>query len=955
MASSTATLNEQGAEKASLESQNRFTIAAMEAIHASSFAQGFSDDVRKSAIRAILRHAVHEDGMHYHTKTPGGLHPAYIGFNPASAEAGPRGKTPNFKRALVEAHLQDVFDAVTMQDRLDGGISLLIRCPGFDAGPDIAPDKVTMDLYVTPRELLRNERVSGDTAVLVQAFCQEFVIPHLQRFIKRCNVESMQAPSKPHLYAEPVSLKGPNHLPVNANPLVSRIQCTAFHPATAATDMATDDARYPSPSAAIYKLAGATPKAKKVTSRTLTTPSANMVESEAMPETLRHRRQPRPADAFLLSSKEIFAAAKPLMVSSDSSPPGSALISIGFHSDAVLEWFKLGDDILPRLHKLITTVRSSRWEAVLVAAPWNMSREQAFNLSRALSADLKGSPDFAIVTRPPPMVSQSFTTTKQHRIQPPRLPRAKVTLSADARAALKLDRQHKSEQFYSDLGDALDKLDETTKTLASKHKRSVRFIQNNLTLGHAKFCNKRNKINAWNAFCWKKHQTTHTKRNVLPDLVTNHKLEYSKLSADEKQRLVEEFSDFRLNKTTGTRVTMRSKVNDVTHTIKSIELELDNLRCRTGVETILYAARGTTSLPLRGVAFATDGVEDFMPSVMGVDKQEMVSKMEGYAVQGVRGAAKNHQERVSQLRGQVREIINRKLREITGDSNAKMQWKYYFRNIVASYKVMIKGWPSSLPFVNLSDASSSYSQLDTLLRRWEAGSTHWETVSDLEFENLRRDRNQQIEAGEIEDPGRRPRSDKGTKRRHNQGDNPQHNKKHKSTVTVDDDDNESSNEGLPAEDQHTSHEPADLPHDSSTAPPTSSATATTSSASPVNGPTATNALEPSEITATPGSTNTSDESLNPGNDEAGASGQDSAGQTLDPGNDEVMAGASGQDLATETLDGNDKAMAGASGEDSAEKSLDPGNDEAMAGANNELMDELVSWINIFDGAAASMF
>ena len=87
-------------------------MAVMTKIHASSFAQGFSDDTHLAVIHAILRHSMHEDSSHYHTRSPGGLHPAYVGFNPASTEAGLKDKTLSSKRALVEAQLQDVFDVV---------------------------------------------------------------------------------------------------------------------------------------------------------------------------------------------------------------------------------------------------------------------------------------------------------------------------------------------------------------------------------------------------------------------------------------------------------------------------------------------------------------------------------------------------------------------------------------------------------------------------------------------------------------------------------------------------------------------------------------------------------------------------------------------------------------------------------------------------------------------------
>ena len=91
-----------------LEGQNPFTVAAIAAIYSSPFAQGFSNDQRQAAIQAILRHGAHEDGKHYLTKSQGGLHPAYAGFNPVN-------KSENkvlSRTDLVEASLGDVFDVV---------------------------------------------------------------------------------------------------------------------------------------------------------------------------------------------------------------------------------------------------------------------------------------------------------------------------------------------------------------------------------------------------------------------------------------------------------------------------------------------------------------------------------------------------------------------------------------------------------------------------------------------------------------------------------------------------------------------------------------------------------------------------------------------------------------------------------------------------------------------------
>ncbi|KAH7922389.1 hypothetical protein BV22DRAFT_1131497 [Leucogyrophana mollusca] len=66
-----------------------------------------------------------------------------------------------------------------------------------------------------------------------------------------------------------------------------------------------------------------------------------------------------------------------------------------------------------------------------------------------------------------------------------------------------------------------------------------------------------------------------------------------------------------------------------------------------------------------------------------------------------------------------------------------------------------------MPFANLSDVSSALPDLESLLRKWKSGAICWEAVSDEEFKRLHTKRNERIEKGEIEDPCRRTRADKG--------------------------------------------------------------------------------------------------------------------------------------------------------------------------------------------------
>ncbi|KAG2744267.1 hypothetical protein P692DRAFT_20877856 [Suillus brevipes Sb2] len=127
---------------------------------------------RQAAARALLRSQSHLDGTHYHTRTPSGLHPTYIAFNDILTSTERRGIT---HEEFVEAALEDVFDVLTTQDCLDGGLSLLVHCPGSQIADTISPDHVAVDLY---------------------AFCEEFAVPHLKQFMERCRKEDIIAPHR---------------------------------------------------------------------------------------------------------------------------------------------------------------------------------------------------------------------------------------------------------------------------------------------------------------------------------------------------------------------------------------------------------------------------------------------------------------------------------------------------------------------------------------------------------------------------------------------------------------------------------------------------------------------------------------------------------------------------------------------------------------------------------------
>ncbi|KAI6033555.1 hypothetical protein BKA83DRAFT_108402 [Pisolithus microcarpus] len=325
-------------------------VAAITSLYSSPFAEGFNVGQHQAAILALLRYGAHEDGMHHHIKSPGGLHPAYVAFNPINKTEG----KIIHRTDLIEALLGDVFDAITLQDHLDGRLSVLVRCPGSDT---ISAKELAVDIYITPCEILENECACGDSAMLIQAFCQEFAVPHLQCFTERCKIELIRAP-KPHCKS------------ILVYPLVSLISVQQVQIPLLSAGQIT------------FPLLIKKPQPPG-------TPTASLCQCSTC--------QHCPADAFLNVANTLSLDPTPLSISPDQLALSSPLISIGPNTDAVLDHFSLGDEVLPCLHVLVGTVCSSRWEVVLRAKPWNLTYKQASNLSRALLADIKGTPKFHIM------------------------------------------------------------------------------------------------------------------------------------------------------------------------------------------------------------------------------------------------------------------------------------------------------------------------------------------------------------------------------------------------------------------------------------------------------------------------------------------------------------------------------------------------------------------------------
>ena len=155
------------------------------------------------------------------TRHPGGLHLSYF---PAHTK-GTRSMEDAFRVcALLDDSVKDIFNMVssiatdpcceeltlgtfafsskiTFQDHVDGGLTMLLRAPGYRIDETTHVEDLVMDMYFTPCIVAEgNDQLKSDLAIFAQTFGQGLLMPHLHRLKACAKVEGIiPHESLPHM------------------------------------------------------------------------------------------------------------------------------------------------------------------------------------------------------------------------------------------------------------------------------------------------------------------------------------------------------------------------------------------------------------------------------------------------------------------------------------------------------------------------------------------------------------------------------------------------------------------------------------------------------------------------------------------------------------------------------------------------------------------------------------
>ncbi|KAJ3501325.1 hypothetical protein NLJ89_g9385 [Agrocybe chaxingu] len=284
---------------------------------------------------------------------------------------------------------------------------------------------------------------------------------------------------------------------------------------------------------------------------------------------------------------------------------------------------------------------------------------------------------------------------------------------------------------------------------------------------------KQNKPNVHNAYVRMKADTLRDQGEV-PTLEVLHrqefKDEYNALTEAERAELVASHQDSNLDRHRK-RPTAKSRIQDIMHTLKNIKMMLQSLNMRVGVEAFFCVVRNTPDYHMDPIWFFTSkAMKNYMPIAVPIrtacDFSHVGTKLEAFAIASCDTINLNRtsKQKADDMKRQIRDKINQMLMDITDNEQATMQYVNYEELVVQRYSVELVGWTCE-KFINPSELSTSLPPLRRLLDAINNQECKFVKLTPLQLKKRRAEQQKKIDEGVISVKTRKPRKDKGTKRK----------------------------------------------------------------------------------------------------------------------------------------------------------------------------------------------
>ncbi|EPS95022.1 hypothetical protein FOMPIDRAFT_37516, partial [Fomitopsis schrenkii] len=367
--------------------------------------------------------------------------------------------------------------------------------------------------------------------------------------------------------------------------------------------------------------------------------------------------------------------------------------------------------------------------------------------------------------RADPEVTVAPPPPSQPARRPPDLPLTQQKASKAARLAREEDIERVIEGWYNYSVNVAAKLSED-------HGKSHQHFLTRMFHAGANIMNSR-RPNAYNTWI---HHVANTvnegeylpkgERKKLSEIHAEHGDEYNTLTAEEKERLIEELMQDRESNLNTEHVTSHGRKRTLNAGLSKIERLFEFLKLTCDIEATYLVVRsdGTFEYPPTWF-FTNPAMGPYMENNIrrGFNLDQVGAIIEGFTLSkcDLTAITKSGKAKAKLLKSQIRTKINDSLAEITKSKKVQMSYKNFERDIVVEYGINIVGW-SHPTWKDPSKLSTSLPALQTLLDALNSGACHFVRLSKPEHAKRKAAHEAKVKSGEI--VPRKIRSDAGRKR-----------------------------------------------------------------------------------------------------------------------------------------------------------------------------------------------
>ncbi|EJD44458.1 hypothetical protein AURDEDRAFT_166547 [Auricularia subglabra TFB-10046 SS5] len=305
----------------------------------------------------------------------------------------------------------------------------------------------------------------------------------------------------------------------------------------------------------------------------------------------------------------------------------------------------------------------------------------------------------------------------------PKLPSGYRRLKKEARSGLQ-----------GELNDAIDHLHASVNAIAAKFKRSKAWVRTQLFGGgkSVRFVRRQLKIRLYDAYVHVRSKELNADREVGDKLdiheikrkISLERPSYKNRPRSDQESWLEEYKADKAAAAREPRVNRKGEQQDAASTLKRVSNELDTLRTRTGVRSVVIAVRPEVLFTMDPFVFCDKHTEDFFNLALKMPPEQVARLLELSTINGLTSLVapppKNAGDLRKELRMRIQALLDAAVQSRFPDGGAphvQMNYDSYDYEIVKLHRVRLVGWtfnngklinPGKLP---MDDARELYERL----------------------------------------------------------------------------------------------------------------------------------------------------------------------------------------------------------------------------------------------------